>query len=788
LEAERTTQGRAVSYRAGDLEIDVGRQQVTRAGADVPLPKLSFDLLLALIRAAPNLVSLDALMETVWPGVVVSPETVSQRVKLLRDALGDDPREPRYVAGLRGRGYRLVPAVELPASVDGPTPATSRVPPPEPPADAAREPGRGAATRPGGALRKLHATARPRVAALVVASLLVALCVGYALLRRPSAAALSEVVVRAPRSVAVLPFENLSASREDAYLAPGIAEMVQNRLASRPQLVVIASTSSFAIRERESDLRVIGARLGARYLVDGSVMRAGQRLRVTVQIIDAHNAEQLRALRFDRSLEDILTVEDEIADAVAEALAVTLDPAAAPRLAQRGSSLDAHLAYLQGRRLLARYRAADSKAAIAKFAEAVALDPSSALALLGEAEARQFYAWQARGDQATADQQALRLAERAIALDPSLGEAIVVRAIVERDEAGIRRGLALAPSYGHGWEVLADLLSDRGQEDEALLAIEHARRVDPLTPRNHYLKGLFLADRGKLDDAEALFGEALEVDPEFLPALARLGTLDAWRGHYARAAKRIEQAMALDPSTSWPRDLAAEIYLALGDPSAARDLVAGLDVPVIRVEVALYQGDIRGAAAIVEQMPEAQRRSEDDASLVDAILGEGLRSGDLAGALRSLDEVGQKSQELIPVKLLARAQLLLRSGDHARAERLIASALTRLEPAASSSLDPGVRELRAWALTLRGDQAGALAELTAWAENGFPPGAWSTLERDPTFDALRSSPGFTALRDRFRAHVASERAELERMRERGEVPRRPAGAPTSGAGSSANRS
>jgi DNA-binding winged helix-turn-helix (wHTH) protein len=99
-------------YRVGDLDVDIGRVIVSRAGQQLPLPKLSFDLLLALIERAPDVASLDELLDRVWAGVIVSPETVSQRVKLLRDALGDDPKEPRYIAGVRGRGYRLIPPVQ----------------------------------------------------------------------------------------------------------------------------------------------------------------------------------------------------------------------------------------------------------------------------------------------------------------------------------------------------------------------------------------------------------------------------------------------------------------------------------------------------------------------------------------------------------------------------------------------------------------------------------------------------------------------------------------------------
>src|SRR5579871_5566264 len=129
----------ATRYRVGDLLIDSGRQRVTRGDAVIALPKLSYDLLMALVRAAPNLVLLDDLMKQVWPKTVVSPETVSQRVKLLRDALDDDPRAPRYVEGLRGRGYRLIPPVETeephPAGPAAIAVTTSAVPEGEPQAD-----------------------------------------------------------------------------------------------------------------------------------------------------------------------------------------------------------------------------------------------------------------------------------------------------------------------------------------------------------------------------------------------------------------------------------------------------------------------------------------------------------------------------------------------------------------------------------------------------------------------------------------------------------------------------
>ena len=121
-----------MKYRVGDLSIDTGPQVVSRDAVPIALPKLSYELLLVLARAAPNLVSLDELMRLVWPGVVVSPETVSQRIKLLRDALDDDPREPRYIAGLRGRGYQMIAAVKELEAGSTANPETATVEPPAP--------------------------------------------------------------------------------------------------------------------------------------------------------------------------------------------------------------------------------------------------------------------------------------------------------------------------------------------------------------------------------------------------------------------------------------------------------------------------------------------------------------------------------------------------------------------------------------------------------------------------------------------------------------------------------
>ncbi len=193
-------------YRAGDLLIDIGQQRVTRAEAELPLSQLSFELLLALARAAPNVLSLDQLMDRVWPGLVITPETVSQRVKLVRDAIGDDSQSPRYIAGVRGRGYKMVATVTPLAAV-----ATS-----DATADITSHPPAGTGSIP----RLAIPIAGPGFAkTLGVGLVVIVLAISASILttylgRQHSHAAPTEsdqsVLVQQPRTIAVLPLVDLS--------------------------------------------------------------------------------------------------------------------------------------------------------------------------------------------------------------------------------------------------------------------------------------------------------------------------------------------------------------------------------------------------------------------------------------------------------------------------------------------------------------------------------------------------------------------------------------------------
>jgi TolB-like protein/DNA-binding winged helix-turn-helix (wHTH) protein/Tfp pilus assembly protein PilF len=753
----------AAQYRVGDLTIDLGCQRVTRDGQHVPLPKLSFDLLLVFVRAAPNLVSLDGLMREVWPGLVVNPETVSQRVKLLRDALGDDPHAPRYIEGLRGRGYRMIaPVWRVATSI------------PEHGRDAvevASEP-----ARPG-------SPARYRIAAAALAAIALAATIVFVVTRlressqeKPASPASFTVSALPQHTVAVLPFANLSSDTQDEFVALGIAEGVLHRLAEIRDLTLIARTSSFAFRSKPADAREIGLKLNARYLIEGSVQRKENRLRVSARLTDAASGVQVWSLQIDRTMDDIFAVEDEIAQSVANALEVSLSHRVHP-FARFGT--DAYLAFLRGKALVATRTVTDAERAIESFGRAIELAPDFAAAYAALADAHLHLAQVTGTLDAQSDvlvaarQRAQFLITRALQLDDSVGQAYIARANLKQisgdaagAEADYRKGLALNPNDSVGHERFADFLAERERAAEALVEIDRARRIDPLSPRNHYMKAMILREtHGSLAEREALLLQALQVAPDFHPALARLAMLRAAQDRLAEAVALAEQAAVIDPRTPWILTRPVHFYLELEDAEAARRFAeeqpestrAALWLPIC-----LFERQPERAAEILRAHPErwSDTLSEDVEAYV--IRDAALRSGRLASAQ---NELARLPHEDGAMKTIARAQISLALGNRREAERLARKVLA-LEATASRS------RAQAIALAILGQHAGAIDLL----EHGPSIRWWYTYEREPAFEALRKNPRFQALAAKARANAAAQRMLLEQMRERGEAPRRAASA------------
>lgn len=595
----------SAGYRVGDLTIDVGSQRVMRDGAEISLPKLSFDLLLALIRAAPNLVSIDWLMHEVWPNLVVNPETVSQRVKLLRDALGDNPHTPRYIEGLRGRGYRMIAPVSRIAS--------------------------GPREQVGDASRAAPDLAQPRSSARVLAYTVIAGVVAFIavfLLRnydRPRAVTqATEDVTANQLSLAVLPFENLGPDASDDYLADGLSEELINRLATVPGLRVSARTSSaYFGRRRAETAQTIGRMLSVSFLLEGSVRKSNQTLRVTAQLVDARTGFHVASHVFERPISDVLGMQDEISLAILQKLEVPLiEQARAAVLSRSTSSPEALDLYLRARHADQQWTLPENDRAINLYRKAIALDRKFSLAYLALANALMARTQIAQlPPRHPGVNEAEALLRTAIELDPGSADvhALMARLLISRleleaAEEQARLAESLNPSTEGALYHLTKYYAFVGwPPDKGIDYAQRWLRIDPLNPWAECNVAIAQLHAHRYEASLRTIESVIRREPGFwvgpfirTAALIELGRLD---DALASARRGVE----LHDSVETRTDLAVA-YALTGEVAAAKRILDGLLAapgrahlgPALRSSVAVALGDTEGALTALEQsIPES---------------------------------------------------------------------------------------------------------------------------------------------------------------------------------------
>jgi TolB-like protein/DNA-binding winged helix-turn-helix (wHTH) protein/Tfp pilus assembly protein PilF len=509
-----------MKYGMGDLVIDTGRQSVTRAGAPIALPKLSYDLLLVLMKAAPDVVTVDQLMREVWPGLVVSPETVSKRVTLLREALGEDSQAPRYIATLRGRGYQVVAdvATESPSDVQASPPTLKAANP-----------------SPVQAPRRLF---RDRAVLIVAAFLLVgvAAVAWQYWTRHPRSASAADISQHAPGpSIAVLPFLDMSEAKDQEYFADGMTEAIIDLLTKIPELHVPARTSSFYFKGKAANVSDIGRELKVAHVLEGSVRKSGNRLRITAQLIRADNGYHLWSETYDRNPDDIFEVQDEIAAQVAQALQLRLLDSARP--SQRTTpNPEAYSLLLQGRFFGRRNNQQDRERSVDLYRRAIEIDPSYALAWAWLSTGYTVQAVSGWSPPAPGYARAREAALRAIELQPDLadghGALGHVLELCDWDWAGAKReyqrALALNPRNVRTLNLSGHLAMDEGRLDDAIHFYREAGTSDPLSPAAQGGLAYSLWADGKLADAELAESHLVALTASDAPAW--LGLLMIERG------------------------------------------------------------------------------------------------------------------------------------------------------------------------------------------------------------------------------------------------------------------
>jgi len=385
-----------------------------------------------------------------------------------------------------------------------------------------------------------------------------------------------------PITIAVLPFQNLSEDLQYQYLSDGITEELLNALARIPALHVAARTSSFMFRDRGVDVRHVGERLGVAALVEGSVRVAGNRLRITAQLIDTHTGYHLWSDEFDRTTSDLLATQEEIAHSVASALHVQLARRINDSLVLAGTaSQEAHELYFRGRYEWNKRTEAGVLAARNAFERAAAIDPRYARAYAGLSDAWQLLPLYGHLPTSEGLANAKTAALRAIALDSTLAEAHTSLGVMlleyDHDRAGAereyRRAIELNPGYvtAHHWYAL--FLIAGGRVAEATHEAETARRVDPLSRIVNAAVGTVRLFARDYDAAIAEFRAIVNLEPEWATGLELLGRAHAAKGNHATAIPMIEQAVNLSRRRPSHVALLAYVYAQSGDTTKARGLL-----------------------------------------------------------------------------------------------------------------------------------------------------------------------------------------------------------------------
>jgi serine/threonine protein kinase/tetratricopeptide (TPR) repeat protein len=382
-------------------------------------------------------------------------------------------------------------------------------------------------------------------------------------------------------SIAVMSFSNLSADPEQEYFCDGVAEEIINALAHVERLRVVARTSSFAFKGRSEDVRQIGARLNVGAVLEGSVRKSGDRLRVNAQLIDVADGCHLWSERFDRRLEDVFAIQDEISLAIVEHLKVKLLARERAAVVHRHTeSLDAHNAYLMGLFEWNKMSPEGLARCIDLYREAIRLDPAYARVYAHLADATASVTWWADQPPVDALSQALPLAGKALELDPDLALAHSVmghlRAFLERDwtagEDCLRRAVELAPNDAYAQIYLTLFLTVKGCHDEAALRARLAQRLDPLSPAINAWAGSFLVCTGHVKEALAALERQLAMSPHLWMPRYFLAHALAVAGRLAEARAAADQAVELSGGVSLTLSTLASICYLLGDRAAGDDL------------------------------------------------------------------------------------------------------------------------------------------------------------------------------------------------------------------------
>jgi TolB-like protein/Tfp pilus assembly protein PilF len=593
------------------------------------------------------------------------------------------------------------------------------------------------------------------------------------------------------KSIAVLPFVNMSGDLAQEYFSDGMSEELLHRLAQVSELHVAARTSSFHFKNKNIAVADIANQLGVRSVLEGSVRKSGNTIRVTAQLINAADGFHIWSKTYERKFDDIFRVQDEIATQVVDALKVTMLGGEQARLRRHPTTnLAAYDAYLLGRQKMARRTSTALQEAVRHFSEAIRLDSQYGLAYVGLSDAYALLGRYGALDGHDVLANAGPAAERALELDDQLGEAYAslgTLRLLQRDfpaaEQAFKRALELNPSYApayHGYGLL--MRWGYARKEEALELHQMALELDPLsTPINMVVVEDY-HELGRFEDALAGCQRIIEIDPDYPRAYTIMADL-YWEvfAQLDEGVRWLRKAVELDPGNPDHARWLGMVYLDLGDlvagefwmREAMRLAPTQSDSKWAAVHLARYTSDSEGIIAAVKELLAVSPNNGWALILLRNIDDQAGRSDDALQRLRAVQpdlfygedpEVNATNWGLS----IEIAHILAEVGERQRAENLLNKALLAIGSTPRLGYGGfGISDVEIYALL--GDKEKAISTLATAVEAGWRSSWWVNTEANDNLASLHDDPRYQAIVANIQSQMAEQLARVTEWEANGEL-------------------
>lgn len=580
------------NVRFGAFEVDLPAGQLRKHGMRLKLSEQPFQILALLVANPGEVVPRELLRERLWPSdtFVDFDHGLNNAVMRLREALGDSSDRPRFIETLPRRGYRFIAPIEVlneisvPAMESVPAAFSSGVVPPSAPESLGdlRDPSlQTSAGQRGGFF------ALPRIAILVAAVLAGSALISAIAVRYVHGVGASKGRANRSTSLVVLPMENLSGDKEQDYFADGMTDDLIANLAKIRSLRVISRSTAMAYKSTHKPLLQIANELNVDAVVEGTVMRAGNRVRITAELVQVSTDQHLWADTYESPIGDVLALQNRVSSAIADQIRINLTKEDRERLAKQPAvSPEAYEDYLKGRYYWNKRSGEGFNRAIGYFEEATRKDPQYALAYAGLADCYGIIGATIYGSVPAADAapKAKAAAVRALEIDPSLAEAETSLATAQFNydwdwagaAEGFKRAIQMDPGYATAYQRYSLYSISLGRFSDSFEQIKKARDLDPLSISINASFGWRLYLAREYDRAIAQLHETLEMDPNYEWAHLILGQAYEEKGEFAPAIEELKKAVELAHGSPLTISALAHADARSGNSAEALALMAQL--------------------------------------------------------------------------------------------------------------------------------------------------------------------------------------------------------------------